>query len=114
RILQGVDHSGSPARSRPDINHGPEEMVETASLTRRELEDLVNVIAAEVVRQVRPSTAPGPGYSAAHGGSAGSFTGQEACEGCPRNPGPAAVHSSAIRLTPDVGSLAGLMDHTLL
>jgi deoxyribose-phosphate aldolase len=90
--------------------------VETASLTRRELEQLVDVIAAEVVRQVRPSLTPGRSTSMPHDAGPSSTSAKEdACEGCPRNPAPpAAVSLAAIRLSPDVRALAGLMDHTLL
>ena len=62
-------------------------VVETEVLTRRELEDLVAAISAEVVR--RMSHPKGPG-----------------------NPEPASPR--AIRLTPDARALASLIDHTQL
>jgi deoxyribose-phosphate aldolase len=63
--------------------------VETEVLTRRELEDLVAAISAEVVRQMSHPKGPG-------------------------NPEPASASPRAIRLTPDVRALASLIDHTLL
>lgn len=81
--------------------------METQMLTRRELEDLVATISAEVVRQIGPPpAAPSPGGKPA--------AKEEPCEGCPRNPGPAPVDPHSIRVTDDVRSLALLMDHTLL
>ena len=80
----------------------------THALTRRELEDLVGTITAEVMRQmkpaplidVRPAAKPTPK--------------DEMCEGCPHNPGPAVVDPKTIRLTADVRALAAVIDHTLL
>jgi len=86
--------------------------VETASLTRRELEDLVNAIAAEVVRQIRPSTGSEVTISRVHGGGTKSLRKEENCERY--RAANDAVNPAAIRLSPDVRSLAGLMDHTLL
>jgi hypothetical protein len=87
--------------------------VETASLNRREVEDLVNVIAAEVVRQMR-STAPATAVDASKSGVSKGIGKEEVCEGCPRLPVPAAVSPTAVRLSADVRALAALMDHTLL
>ena len=63
--------------------------LETEALTQRELEDLVAAISAEVVRQISDPKGP-------------------------HNPKPAPASPNAIRLTPDVRALAGLIDHTLL
>jgi deoxyribose-phosphate aldolase len=77
--------------------------VETQVLTRRELEELVASISADVMHQIGPSRlATKPAAT------------EEPCEGCPRNPGPAAVDPATIALTDDVRSLAALIDHTLL
>jgi deoxyribose-phosphate aldolase len=86
--------------------------VETASLSRREVEDLVNVIAAEVVRQMG-SGAAGAGVDMPQSGTR-SVAKQDLCEGCPRLPVPAAMSPSPVRLSADVRALAALMDHTLL
>lgn len=81
--------------------------METQVLTRRELEELVAVINTEVARQMDSSPgASNPGVK--------PIAKEEACEGCPRNPGPAAVDPRTIQFTDDVRSLAALMDHTLL
>jgi deoxyribose-phosphate aldolase len=77
-------------------------------MTRKELEELVGTITAEVLRQVKPS--PFVEVRAA----AKPAPKDEACEGCPRNPGPAKVDPRTIRLTEDVRALAALIDHTLL
>ncbi len=79
--------------------------MQTQALTRRELEELVAVISAEVDRQSAPGVSPP---------LAKPTTKEEACEGCPRNPGPPALDPRTIQLTDDVRSLAALMDHTLL
>ncbi len=78
--------------------------MEALPLPREELERLVEKIAEEVIRQFGP-----PSGVAVKAGPAA-----ELCEGCPRNPVPAAVDPRAIRLTRDVRELAALMDHTLL
>ena len=77
------------------------------ALTRRELEELVATISAEVGRQIdsSPGGSPPPAKPIAQ---------EEACEGCPRNPGPPTVDPRTIQLTDDVRSLAALLDHTLL
>lgn len=80
--------------------------METQVLSRQELEDLVAVISAEVVRQVGSPPEASPAAKPA--------AKEEVCEGCPRNPGPAPVDPRGIRFTDDVRALAALMDHTLL
>ena len=105
-MTKGADSSpgGGAIRPRASSEGGG---VETQMLTRHELEDLVATISAEVVRQI--------GQSAAAASAATKPAAKdEPCEGCPRNPGPAAVDPHSIRLTDDVRSLASLMDHTLL
>ena len=80
----------------------------THSLTRRELEDLVGTITAEVVRQVKPAA------WVQAGSSPKTTSKDQMCEGCPHNPGPAVLDPKTIRLTADVRALAALIDHTLL
>jgi deoxyribose-phosphate aldolase len=87
--------------------------LQTASLTRREIEELVQVIATEVVRQLRPLNSSAQlGTARALGRSDGRP--EELCEGCPRNPAPISADTGSICLSPDVRVLAGLIDHTLL
>ena len=86
--------------------------METASLTRREVEDLVNVITAEVISEMR-SAASSPMVAVAQSGSSRRQK-EDACEGCPRAAATSTVSTSAIRLSADVHALAALMDHTLL
>ena len=89
--------------------------LETASFTRRELEELVSVIATEVVRQIKPRGTPNSAALIPSGaGPKSASVEQEAVAGYPRHPGPAVVEAGGIRLTDDVRALAGLMDHTLL
>ena len=77
-------------------------------LTRRELEDLVAAISDEVVR--RMNSPAGEVSQAVAKPSAKDELGKER----QRNPEPAPASPHAIRLTPDVRALAGLIDHTLL
>jgi len=80
----------------------------THALTRKELEDLVGTITAEVMRQVKPA-------SLVDVRPAGKPAGKdEMCEGCPHNPAPAVLDPRTIRLTADVRALAAVIDHTLL
>lgn len=78
------------------------------ALTKKELTDLVEFIAAEVGRQMgsSPNAEPKPG------------TQRESCgfEACPHNiaAAPAAIDPRAVAVTSDVRRLAGLIDHTLL
>jgi len=80
----------------------------THALTRKELEDLVGTITAEVMRQVKPASL-GEVRPVAKPAAK-----DEMCEGCPHNPGPAVLDPRTIRLTADVRALAAVIDHTLL
>ena len=82
--------------------------MDTQVLTRRELEDLVAAISDEVVR--RMNSPAGEVSQAVAKPSAKDELGKER----QRNPEPAPASPHAIRLTPDVRALAGLIDHTLL
>ncbi len=80
----------------------------THALTRKELEDLVGTITAEVMRQVKPASLVDVRPAAKPAAK------DEMCEGCPHNPGPAVLDPRTIRLTADVRALAAVIDHTLL
>ena len=81
--------------------------METLSLTRDELLELVNVIASEVLREMHQSAGNKDGQAGTKGGSRGP-------EASARNPAPSAMDARAVRMSPDVRKLAGLIDHTLL
>ena len=81
--------------------------METLSLTRDELLELVNVIAAEVLREMHKSG----GNKGRQAGTKGGSRGPEASA---RNPAPPAMDARAVRMSPDVRKLAGLIDHTFL
>jgi len=80
----------------------------THALTRKELENLVGTVTAEVMRQVK-SASPTDAKAAGKSGGTGGV-----CEGCPHNPGPPVLDPRTIRLTADVRALAAVIDHTLL
>ncbi len=80
--------------------------METLALTQEQLVELVEVIAAEVAREMAPS--PALEWKPGRGEVACGF------EGCPHNPAPPAVDARTVAVTPDVRRLAGLIDHTLL
>lgn len=92
--------------SAPPAGLGELSAVETLALTREELVDFVQTVAAEVVREMRLTAAPGTKPLAA----------VTPCtlEMCPHNPGPAAVDARAVPVTADVRRLSSLIDHTLL
>lgn len=80
--------------------------MEAIPLTRKELVDLVEVIATEVMREIGPS----PGARLRRGPNV------ESCgfEACPHSPAPSVADARAVEVTPDLRKLAGLIDHTLL
>ena len=80
-------------------------------LTRTELEELVGEIAAEVIREIKPAS----GLLQLKPGGGQAIHKDDVCEGCPRHAPPSSPSDPrAIRLTPDVRTLASLLDHTLL
>ncbi len=92
--------------SGPPAGLGELSAVETLALTREELVDFVQTVAAEVVREMRLTAVPGTKPLA----EIAPCT----LEMCPHNPGPAAVDVSTVPVTSDLRRLASLIDHTQL